>query len=145
VRVGCGDRLPPRGATPFIPRVEPHARPIRPLGQIRLSRLAIAASLPSRQRPRRTKIRWTLNLLEGTTMKKLKLDVEALRVDSFEPATAARARRGTVQGNVFNQDIPHNESEGLACATHGFNYCSSQSSVCPQPFPSYMDETCMCG
>jgi hypothetical protein len=58
-------------------------------------------------------------------MKKLQLDIEALRVDSFEAGTTEVVTRGTVQANVRNQDIPHNESEGLACATDGFNYCNA--------------------
>ncbi len=37
-------------------------------------------------------------------MKKLKLDLDSLMVDSFDVAGDRAARRGTVVGRVFNQD-----------------------------------------
>jgi hypothetical protein len=71
-------------------------------------------------------------------MKKIKLELDALQVESFEAGTADRAVKGTVHANVFNRDIPHYESEGLACATNGFNYCAAPSYGCVEVSGQYV-------
>ena len=65
-------------------------------------------------------------------MRKIKLEVEALHVESFEAGAAAPMPRGTVHANRIEQlrdDIPHDESQ-LACATGGYNYCAQQTYGC---------------
>lgn len=76
-------------------------------------------------------------------MKKLKLDVHALRVESFEAATGSGPRTGTVQGNV---------AETRVCPVEPVSYdpeCSAEESCavtvcatcyCPYsgPMPSCM-------
>ena len=65
-------------------------------------------------------------------MKKIKLDVEALHVESFEAGAAGHTPRGTVHANRIEQlrdDIPHDES-GLVCATGGYNYCAAETYGC---------------
>jgi hypothetical protein len=63
-------------------------------------------------------------------MKKIKLELEALRVESFEAGAAGDLARGTVQAHVFNRDIPHDDSNALACGTGGYNYCAQPSYGC---------------
>lgn len=67
-------------------------------------------------------------------MHKIKLELEALHVVSFEAGAAAPMTRGTVHphANRFEQlrdDIPHDDSQ-LACQTNGFNYCAAPSYGC---------------
>ena len=67
-------------------------------------------------------------------MRKIKLELEALHVESFEAGAAEPMPRGTVHphANRFEQlrdDIPHDESQ-LACATGGYNYCAQQTYGC---------------
>jgi hypothetical protein len=65
-------------------------------------------------------------------MKKVKLEIEALRVESFEAGAAEHMPRGTVHANRIEQlrdDIPHDESQ-LACATNGYNYCAAETYGC---------------
>jgi hypothetical protein len=63
-------------------------------------------------------------------MKKIKLELDALRVESFEAGTADRVLKGTVHANVFNRDIPHDDSNALARGTGGYNYCAAHTHGC---------------
>ena len=66
-------------------------------------------------------------------MKRMKLKLELLQVESFEVQRQGRLMRGTVRANVFEpfyRDIPHDESNALACATGGYNYCAAPSYGC---------------
>src|SRR5262249_28058921 len=65
-------------------------------------------------------------------MKKIRMDVEALQVESFQAGAAEQMPRGPVHANRLEQlrdDIPHDESQ-LVCATNGFNYCAAPSYGC---------------
>lgn len=79
-------------------------------------------------------------------MQKIKLELEALHVESFEAGTAESMPRGTVHANRLEQlrdDIPHDPS-GLACATGGYNYCAGDSYGCIEYSGSYIftHDTC---
>jgi len=63
-------------------------------------------------------------------VKRTKLKIELLQVESFLPQESGSTLRGTVRGNVFNRDIPHDDSNALACATGGYNYCAAETYGC---------------
>jgi hypothetical protein len=63
-------------------------------------------------------------------MKRVKLKIEALEVESFQADAGERMPRGTVVANVFNRDIPHDDSNALACGTGGYNYCAAETYGC---------------
>ncbi|MBV9108294.1 MAG: hypothetical protein JO306_02680 [Gemmatimonadetes bacterium] len=60
-------------------------------------------------------------------MKKMKLDLDTLAVNTFETAAPVHISRGTVQGhfdhNPLNRDWQPSEQSALACATGGYNVC----------------------
>ena len=62
-------------------------------------------------------------------MKKIKLDLDALAVDSFDAGTA-EPRHGTVRAHDFepmNRDWQPSEQSALACATGGYQVCGDQT------------------
>lgn len=79
-------------------------------------------------------------------MRKIKLEVEALTVESFEAGTTTPTPRGTVHANRFEQlrdDIPHDAS-GLACATGGYNYCAAETYGCVEYSDCWYGVTQLC-
>jgi hypothetical protein len=81
-------------------------------------------------------------------MKRMKLKVEALQVESFVPESGTRGPRGTVHANEFepfNRDIPHDDSNALACATGGYNYCAADTYGCVEVTTGcYYEITSLC-
>ncbi|HEU4883110.1 MAG TPA: hypothetical protein VFT45_12710 [Longimicrobium sp.] len=78
-------------------------------------------------------------------MRKLKLDVHTLRVESFEPIAEDGARRGTVRGNDATPDC----SEEIECSG-GYDTCFGESCVitacltclCPHTGPQPSCDPC---
>lgn len=78
-------------------------------------------------------------------MKKIALDMETLRVESFETTAAAADRKGTVHAA--------GESEDTGCESQGLTYCGSCGPTdcldpscgppCEPTFPSSCEGTCM--
>ena len=50
-------------------------------------------------------------------MRKIKLDLDALQVESFETGAGQRTTRGTVHGAVDTQACPTSQEPGGPCAT----------------------------
>jgi hypothetical protein len=77
-------------------------------------------------------------------MRKLKLDVHALRVESFEPVAESLARPGTVRGNVATPDCSeanecsgHDTCLGESCAVTACLTC-----LCPHTGPQPSCDPC---
>lgn len=83
-------------------------------------------------------------------MRKLALDPDTLRVESFETVDPGGARRGTVPGFVATvapagaQPTPTLEPTGCTCFTVCNDTCYSCPTVCPKSCPSGCGET-YCG
>jgi hypothetical protein len=73
-------------------------------------------------------------------MKKLRLDAEALRVESFEPAGAHAARRGTVRGRGFTEEPGCTEYEsciGTCNTCYTYDYTCEAVQTCWNPTCDY--------
>jgi hypothetical protein len=79
-------------------------------------------------------------------MKKLKLDPEALRVDSFSAADAEKAQRGTVAGRSFVTNGVTVCSGGATpnCQNTDVHLASCGNSCVNMCFPSEFEQSCFC-
>lgn len=77
-------------------------------------------------------------------MKKIVLNPDALRVESFETTDRAVERRGTVHAAGASEDTAC-ESGELTCGTCGFTYCLDPSCgpPCEPTFPYSCNGTCI--
>ena len=72
-----------------------------------------------------------------TNQRKLRLDLQDLRVESFEPAAEDASRRGTVRGQETPATDTALERGGCACQTHD-NTCAGSCAVsCPGTCPGH--------
>ncbi|HEU4883724.1 MAG TPA: hypothetical protein VFT45_15810 [Longimicrobium sp.] len=74
-------------------------------------------------------------------MKKLRLDVDALKVDSFSPEAAPAARRGTVEGNAIEPKIPTGDYSLCIICPNTFDTCGyTENNTCIRT----IHQTCIC-
>lgn len=79
-------------------------------------------------------------------MRKLKLDADTLRVESFAPASEAEERRGTVRGHDFTELATCNFRHwtcGITC--NGGSACGGDTSNCPNTYAQTCFPVCATG
>ncbi|HEU0013819.1 MAG TPA: hypothetical protein VFQ45_09050 [Longimicrobium sp.] len=75
-------------------------------------------------------------------MRKLKLDLEALEVESFAATSEAPAARGTVKGHYYTEPWTANEPSVCVDASCRWSYCNDLSCLGCGSGTATLGETC---
>ena len=79
---------------------------------------------------------------DGGFMKKLKLDLGKLKVDSFQTSSNEQKRQGTIHGNATVTQVSPTNCDGATCYGDATCYVSCVYPTCPNNICRPSVETC---